>query len=482
LTTGTTSQIRYFHDDNSIEDAFQEEGVQQLPIKLLNDVGYFVLPVRRTWEATVSFASDLFRKAVTTIGGIPADTILDERNRLRSPKAPMETDDRLGPLVKRINDQMAQVMAEAPKLQLRVTSTDSESLLRALVPHYETAVGITLPAGRHGMGLLSLQTFILLLEIGRERREQGRSFILAMEEPELHLSPGIQRRLISQAMSVSNQTICMSHAPRVAAFYPATQVQFLERRENVLASTPLLAKPLGSESTASARKFYQDDRANIIEAIMQSEVLVPEGRTEYEWFTLLADTAESGDRTRAANIDQAPPFSAVIGVVLTHNGAVRETYERLRKLRSGISVIVDGDDAGVKYIQSLTSLQSPPTTIVQWPEGWTIEDAICWILEADRDAVVEALKPRMENYQFRNLAEIRGLFHVDQGPGRLKTDYLAHQEIVSVIREHEACLIRTDNLLRTITLACLRRYNESEALMINNQLSTEKTTVLRFEP
>jgi putative ATP-dependent endonuclease of the OLD family len=133
---------RYFHDDVSVQDVFVQETIQQVPNTLLHDIGYYVLPVRRTWEATVSFASDLFRKAVATLGGIPAETILEERDRLRQPSAPLEADERIRPLVERINAQMAQLLPESPQLQLRLTSTDSESLLRALVPHYELADGV----------------------------------------------------------------------------------------------------------------------------------------------------------------------------------------------------------------------------------------------------------------------------------------------------------------------------------------------------
>ena len=58
--------LRYFHDDN-IGDAF-EEGLTPFPPSLLNDIGFYVLPSRRTWELTVSFVSELFRRAVTTAG------------------------------------------------------------------------------------------------------------------------------------------------------------------------------------------------------------------------------------------------------------------------------------------------------------------------------------------------------------------------------------------------------------------------------
>ena len=225
--------IRYFHDDDDVEDPFLDDAVQPIPIRLFDDIGYYVLPARRTWEAAASFASELFRRAVATVGGIPARTILQERDRLRRPADPLEETVGLCPLVGRINRQLAELLPDAPRFQLRLTATDSESLLRALVPHYVGREDVPLPVGRHGMGLLSLQTFILLLELGRERVRQGKPFLFAMEEPELHIPPGMQRRLVSQAVSIAEQTICTSHSPRVAAFYPATSVQVLDRNGSV---------------------------------------------------------------------------------------------------------------------------------------------------------------------------------------------------------------------------------------------------------
>jgi len=85
--------------------------------------------------------------------------------------------------------------------------------------------------------------------------------MLAMEEPELHVPPGLQRRLVAQAVSIAEQTICTSHSPRVAAFYPATSVQILEKRNTQLAATPLLRQPLGTEASNAARKLFHEDRS-----------------------------------------------------------------------------------------------------------------------------------------------------------------------------------------------------------------------------
>jgi putative ATP-dependent endonuclease of OLD family len=477
----SVEQIRYFHDDDAITDVFQEDVVQQVPYRLLDDVGYYVLPARRTWEASLSFASELFRKAVATVGGVPAQAILEERDRLRQPQSPLEYDIGLSPLIERINKQLSQLLPESPQFCLRLTSTDSDSLLQALVPHYQTEDDIPLPIVRHGTGLLSLQTFILLLELGRERKRQGKSFMLAMEEPELHVPPGLQRRLVSQTVSIADQTVCTSHSPRVAAFYPATSVQLLEKRGTQLAATPLLAQPLDAEASNAIRKLFHEERARVVEALMYYYVVIPEGRSEHEWFRLLADVIETGERALKLTPSAAPPFGAVVGVVPTHDSAVIETFGVLRRTRSGLVPLVDGDKEGDKKIKQLRDENPAPEVILQWPENWTMEDAIGWILRADEKAVLGEINRRVDR-GFGDIDEFIAGFKIRKGPGRLKTDYLAYQEVGQVIGSYDGCLERAEQLLEAITLACISPHSEYRLIRRDSTKSSPSCLVLRFSP
>ena len=474
--------IRYFHDDDDIEDPFLDDAVQPFPTRLFDDIGYYVLPARRTWEAAASFASELFRKAVATVGGIPAQTILDERDRLRTPAAPLEKTAGLSPLVERINQQLSELLPDAPRFQLRLTATDSESLLRALVPHYACSNdGVPLPVGRHGMGLLSLQTFILLLELGRRRVCMGKPFLFAMEEPELHIPPGMQRRLISQAISIAEQTICTSHSPRVAAYYPATSVQILDRNSARLAATPMLPAPLDASATNARRKLFQDDRARLVEALMHHRVLIPEGRSEYEWFRLISDVLETGNIALDAADADTPAFGTVIGVVPTHDGAVADVFDALRTLRRGLIPLVDGDDAGVEKIDQVHGSNPMPELILRWRDGWTMEDAVGWILKGDEGDALTKLQGRIDR-EFGSVDDLVGLFKVKTGPGRLKTDYLAYEEVASVIGSLPGCRARAAGLLKAVTLATLRRAGSCDFVRKDDETSTEDSAVFRLEP
>lgn len=474
-------QLRYFHDDEDVVDPFGEEAISQFPNRLLNEIGFFVLPVRRTWEATVSFASELFRRAVATLGGIPAQALLAERDRLRAPTNPLENDALLKPLVERMNEQFGQLLAEAPQLKLRLTATDSEALLRGLVPHYASSGGAVLPASRHGTGILSLQTFVLLLEIGRERRKQGLPFMLALEEPELHVPPGLQRKLVAQAVAISEQTICTSHAPRVAAFYPATSTLVIDRAGGNLSATPMLATSLAPSATSVQRKLYLDDRARIVDALMHHRVLVPEGRGDHEWLRLLSDVVETGEHAFGVTPDDTTPFGAVVGVVPTHSSAVQETYNELRRLHREVVPMVDGDDEGRKKLMGLLKAPDAPKIVLTWRDGWEIEDAIIWILSADEAAVLAPLNDRL-NWTVTSTAEVLAKFKTKDGPGRAKTDYLAYEEIASVIRDSGACRERARLVLNAITRATLGTYEGGNGLVKDEQKSTTTTTVLRIEP
>jgi putative ATP-dependent endonuclease of OLD family len=158
--------VRYFHDDDTIGDVFLEEAHVRVPGRLIRDIGFFLVPANRTWDRVVSFGSELFRRVVASGSGQPAESVLGERDRLRAPQEPLEADPRLAPIVAQLNVELQGFFRTGPTLQLRVTSTDSDGLLEAVVPHYlQAGAPLGLPARRHGNGLISLQYLLLLLHV-----------------------------------------------------------------------------------------------------------------------------------------------------------------------------------------------------------------------------------------------------------------------------------------------------------------------------
>jgi hypothetical protein len=185
--------VRYFLDDDWTTDPFSEEQCVPVPLKLIKELGFFLIPANRAWEHMISFDSELFRRVVAQVGGLPADAVREERARLWKPEHPLEPDAKLKSLVEGVNKELAGLFSRKPELLLRLTGTDSDSVLEAITPHFRFADAPPIPSRRQGMGVLSLQSIILLLQLAQHRATQGKSFCLALEEPELHVPPCLRR-------------------------------------------------------------------------------------------------------------------------------------------------------------------------------------------------------------------------------------------------------------------------------------------------
>ena len=469
--------VRYFHDDDATDPFDDEGGLVQVPARLLNDLGFFVLPARRDWDAVASFNSDLFRRTVSNLAGIPAGEILNQRDALRNPTVKIEASERLASLVTGLNERLTRLAPNAPKFQLRVTAGDSEAVLQSLLPHYARDEGPSLPAARHGAGLVSLQSLLLLLEVGRARLAKGLPFILALEEPELHLSPGIHGRLVAEAVATASQVICTTHSPDVARVFSATSTLIVTNEAGHLAARPFLPQPLTNAASNNERKLYLQNRARVVSALMHSFVLIPEGRFDTEWLSRFADVADP-------HTTHTSPFGAVFGVVPTENAAVAFTTERLTPLRSRIVAMVDGDAAGDGYVTTLKALARPPFLIIQLPAGWTIEDVVRWMLDPSGAAELATLSAALPGFAFASLDALRDLLKTSNNKGTntvgLKEDVLAHEAIAEVLDSSPTCRARVVSLCEA--LICAATGANHAQIATDAVRSTVAVKVVRFAP
>jgi putative ATP-dependent endonuclease of the OLD family len=440
--------IRYFYDDEAMGDVFVEENATLFPGRLVRELGFFLVPASRTWDRTISFGSELFRKVVAAGHGQPSESVLAERDRLRQPQEPLEEDEHLSPIVTRLNEELRGFFRRAPNLKLRVTATDSDGLLEAVLPHYAHADGgLPLPARRHGSGLLSLQHLLLLLQFGRLRAAAGEGFWMALEEPELHVPPALQRRLVRRIQSLSSQTFVSTHSPMVAAMADPCGVSVLRNDQGVLSSTPLLASALPANTPNSIRKLFQVNRVETIAALMHDYVLIPEGRTDFEWLALLV---RSVDLKQGWNEGEESRFDSLVGVIPTHDGAVIATAAKLSPLHPRIIALVDGDAEGVGYANALAAAGAPNSgIIIRWQNGATLEDAIGWILEADAAGSIGLMQLDPAPADVANL--VARLKSDDRAAGGLKKDITAYEEIADAIGANAACRARARTLLNAIT-------------------------------
>lgn len=452
--------IRYFHDSDQTEDPFVEDSVVRLPNQLIHSIGFFLVPSSRTWERTLSFGSELFTRVISTLGKVPSEEIIGARDIVRT-KVGFNSSAGFKSVIDNINQELSQLLPTNPKLSFRLTSTDSDSLLRAMTPHFAFEGSSELPSVRHGSGLLSLQTLLLLLEFGKARLQKGENFILAIEEPELHLPPSMQKRVIFRANQASSQLICTSHSSRLSSLFQPTEIRVLEKTKDELKIVPLLKKPLEHSARNHSRKLFNDFRMQLIEGLLHPVILITEGRTEYDFIDLLVRFIESS-KTAFSNPHAESSFSTFFGIVASEGTIICNTYEHIVGLKEKVSVLIDGDAAGNTYLQTFLGLPRPPSVIIQWGTNREIEDVIGDILKKDPDFILGFLngEEHVKSVFGGTVPSIDGLISaikLNSSQKGLKTNYLAYEEICAAISESDKCSKHFSELLEKMKQIVLNR-------------------------
>lgn len=145
-------------------------------------------------------------------------------------------------------------------------------------------------AGTRSLALLAILTLIM------RRRQRG---ILALEEPETFLFPHAQRRVLSEALKLADQTFVTTHSPYVLEQLPIEAIGKLERVGNGEVKYVQL-----SNVTAKALKLYNKRlRQSFSEAMLGNAVVVVEGDSDKWWIDAagqLLNGVTDGDFTHEA--------------------------------------------------------------------------------------------------------------------------------------------------------------------------------------
>ena len=470
--------LRFFVDDEvTLGDPFAEDAhLRSIHTKALQELGFFLVPASRTWDRWISFSSELFRRVVATRGDMPAQAVRAERTRLWMPPDGSRLEDQpgLSDIVSAANDELRALMASAPKLQLRLTSTDSDSLLESVVPHFVHGTGPTLPSQRQGTGLVSLQSLLLLMQFGKARAETGQSFVLAVEEPELHIQPSQQKRLVNRLNALCNQTLVTTHSPIVAAMFPAPDTLFIETREGVLTAKPLM-DPVPAQPTNHQQHLLYAWRQKLVGALMHECVLIPEGVSDVAWLEALQTALELHQGWQNAD-NGAPLFSTFVGVVPTIDAKIADTFALVSAVHTRSSILVDGDSEGRVYFDAVKVSNSPPRSVVFWPQGWAMEHVISWIVGADEVAMLAALGTALGQTFADTLALSAHLL-------TQKSYSPTHESAVVTLMANAACRARAAQLLDALCDVLRDPANANTPLFIRIPAdSTTAMRVFRFAP
>lgn len=470
--------LRFFVDDETtLGDPFAEDAhLRTIHTKALQELGFFLVPASRTWDRWISFSSELFRRVVSTRGDMPAQAVRAERTRLWTPPEGTRLEDQpgLSEIVGAANDELRALMASAPRLQLRLTSTDSDSVLESVVPHFVQGTGPTLPSQRQGTGLVSLQSLLLLMQFGRARAETGQSFVLAVEEPELHIQPSQQKRLVNRLNALCNQTIVTTHSPIIAAMFPAPDTLFIQTRDGVLNAKPLM-DAVPAQPTNHQQHLLYAWRQKLVAALMHECVLIPEGVSDVAWLEALQTALELHQGWQDADND-ASPLSTFVGIVPTIDAKIADTFALVSAVHARPSVLVDGDADGRGYFDVVRTRNPPPSCVVFWPQGWAMEHVVSWIAGADEAAMLAALGTALGTPFTDSQALTTHLL-------TQKSYAPTHENAVVTLMANAACRARATQMLNTLCALLRDPANANTALFARIEAdSTAAMHVFRFTP
>ncbi|AVP98910.1 chromosome partitioning protein [Ahniella affigens] len=439
----SVEMLRYFHDHDEPIDPFVDESPALVPGKLIHELGFYLVRASRTWDRVFSWGNELFRRTVMAAAAQPAAALLAERDRLRTPDQPIDADPGIEPLIQNLNKELALSFPNAPRVQLRLTATDSRAVMEAVSAHFAAADGFSVPAGRQGSGLVSMQGLLLLLELGRIRAAAGGEFLMALEEPEIHLPPSAQQSLVQRVQGLSTQTFVTTHSPLVASMADPTSVLIVKRHNGELSAEPFLSFPLPADAPNWQRRFFQHSRVEVLSALMQPSLLIPEGRSDFQ---LLRCILRPLIMTAGWVDTMSGPFAIEVGVVPTEDAKVIETYQLLSRLHQRVSCLVDGDAEGLRYVHQLQKATAPPA-IIRWNDGAMIEDAVGWVLLADEGTAVAKLS-ELSQVPPASAADV--VAHLKSK----KMDLIAYEHVAETISTTPHCRSRAADLLAGLACAC----------------------------
>lgn len=366
--------IRYFYHGEC--DPFTD-GCSMVPWRLLKQVGLFLLSSNRDWDKLLSFRSSSLLKVIREYDALPGKAVDELKKQLRTDVAKIEDSAPLSDILEAATKELQSflLIGQSSKMVYRPTTLDAYAVLQSLVAHVAQSDGVLIPVARHGAGMVSLQAFLLLLAFAEHRRKTGQNFILAAEEPELHLHPSLHQRLVHRIRSASVQSIVTTQSPNVAAGYQPHEVVFVSNADGNLTAERLRTKPVREIATNSVRNLYLAHRTAFYEALMGCVILVPEGQYDYEWLSLWQRLAQSY-RDTSARYDLRPTT-----MLPTSDAAVAESFREIARFRPDAVPVIDGDASGTAYLSDLLSGSPAPAKVVRYGDRAAVECLSAWILE-----------------------------------------------------------------------------------------------------
>jgi len=452
---------RYFYDGET--DPFTLDPFVPFPSKLLSKVGFFLIPGLRQWDRLLSFGSGQFLKLLREIDGVPGEEINALKNAMRNPDTKIEDAEPLNELLEELEKELRSFMLlpVSSRVVYRSTQLSVRSVLESLVPHVENQDGTILPFSRQGEGFASMQLLLLLLQFAIRRKKMSENTIFVAEEPELHLQPSLQRRLVYRLRAYSSQTIVTTHSQHVASMFKPSEVVHLTNNAGTLKPEIVYTANIQeSELPNQVRQLYLRERTNFYEALLGQYLIVPEGKWDWQWLRLWIRVAEATAAEEQTLEGVQPDWSlSALEIVHTKDSMVTAFVKELRRFRNDVFALIDGDAEGSNKLQAISQMDesSRPKAVLQYGPGGEIEDVAAWAMEPAVKSPGPILAGVLAQVQKPWTTQVLGqeLKLCEQGGQRHKEDWELHENLAWEAYGNAECRRRIVAFLSDIARICV---------------------------
>jgi putative ATP-dependent endonuclease of OLD family len=210
---------------------------------------------------------------------IPSETLEEAQDELDNAAATLIADPSIADLQRAINNQI-QLLA-GPLQQVETlfdfASGEPEQLLKSLRLYIEdTSVRPISDASLGSNNILFLALLLQELELRQTTKEIANS-ILAIEEPEAHLHPQLQRQIFRNFLRRQHSVIVTTHSPSIASVCPLPSLVLLRRVGGNTKSFTVAGLTLTEHEIHDLERYFDVTRAEIL---FSKGVILVEGVAE----------------------------------------------------------------------------------------------------------------------------------------------------------------------------------------------------------
>lgn len=178
--------------------------------------------------------------------------------------------------------------AAADSYSLGISDPSYSSIVRSLALLVSNNSIDILELERNSDGFNNILYIAIILEYFAQRtRTDSAGQLLIIDEPEAHVHPALQRRLVDQLSRGSAQTVITSHSPTIASHLPISTIVSFSKDEKGEAHPQAIGSALRPDECAVLDRLLDSARS---ELLFSSKLLLVEGVAEYILLPTLLDS------------------------------------------------------------------------------------------------------------------------------------------------------------------------------------------------